>query len=338
MSSALLPRGIENTGTLRGESANQPRDQTAAAAAHRRHTHNCLGPAIVCPAATHRRNQLVEVGGRGRFFAGELSGGDAVAPVAKSDDLAFQVPRGESFRHVLGQRTTVQPHAVQRDGTTIAPVGGRCEEIELSATLAPQGDNFRQAIGGGMVGLVEEQGFARKIVRHSLRLQAVQGGMCTSESIILGAVMTKIGDQPACGIELLAGTSAQDQPFRDFDVRRSDSLARREGDEPIIGMDERMFDLLLRCRDHGMGKALAELHRHQGDDLHRFAGAGWLFDKHRTIGSAHIGDEAGLIRTERLTGCGVQGGFSWQAETQENFTRKITATKGPLCARTPCRG
>jgi hypothetical protein len=41
-----------------------------------------------------------------------------------------------------------------------------------------------------------------------------------------------------------------------------------------------LFNLLLRGRDHGMGEALAELHRHQSDDLHRFAGAGWLFDQH----------------------------------------------------------
>src|SRR5581483_722985 len=96
-------RGVENTGTLRGESVNQSSDQTAGAAAHRRHTHNRLGLAIVYPAITYRRNQFVEVGSRRCFFAGELSGSDAVAAVSKGDDLAFQVPRGESFAHFLGQ-------------------------------------------------------------------------------------------------------------------------------------------------------------------------------------------------------------------------------------------
>jgi hypothetical protein len=71
-----------------------------------------------------------------------------------------------------------------------------------------------------------------------------------------------------------------------------------------------MFDLLLRCRDHGMGEALTELHRHQGDDLHRFAGAGRLLDKHEAIGSAHVGDKTSLIRTKRFADCGVQGDFS----------------------------
>jgi len=91
-----------------------------------------------------------------------------------------------------------------------------------------------------------------------------------------------------------------------------------------------MFDLLLRGRDHGMGEALAEVHRHQSDDLHRFAGAGRLFDQHGIAGSAHVGDEMGLVWTKRFAGCGVQGGFSGQAETQEYFTRNRTTAKGPL--------
>jgi hypothetical protein len=86
-----------------------------------------------------------------------------------------------------------------------------------------------------------------------------------------------------------------------------------------------------------MAEALTELHRHEGDDLHRFAGTGLLFDKHGTIGSAHIGDEAGLIRTKRFAACGVQGGFSGQAETQEHFSRSQLATKGALFPCVRCR-
>ena len=92
-----------------------------------------------------------------------------------------------------------------------------------------------------------------------------------------------------------------------------------------------MFDLLLRRRDHGMGEALAELHRHQSDDLHCFAGAGRPFDEYRIAGSAHIGDESGLVWTKRFAGCGVQGGFSGQAEAQEHFIRSQLTTKGALC-------
>src|SRR5262249_37222041 len=122
---------------------DQPGDQTAAAATHRRYARDRLRPAVVRPAATHGRNQFVEVGSRRGFFAGELTGSDPVASVAKGDDLTFEMPRGESFRHVLGQRTAVQPHAVQRDGTTIAAVGCRREEIELPAALPPKRDDLR---------------------------------------------------------------------------------------------------------------------------------------------------------------------------------------------------
>ena len=72
-------------------------------------------------------------------------------------------------------------------------------------------------------------------------------------------------------------------------------------------MDESVFDLLLGSRDHGMSEALAKLHRHQRDNLHRFTRAGRLFDEDVSLGSAHIGDEASLIGTERFAGYGVQG-------------------------------
>src|SRR5689334_7384429 len=96
-----------------------------------------------------------------------------------------------------------------------------------------------------------------------------------------------------------------------------------------------MFDLLLRSRDHGMGEALAEMHRHQGDNLHRFAGAGRLFDQHGTAGSADIGDETGLVRTKRFAGCGIQGWFSGQAEAQEYLPATRRQPKARWIARVP---
>lgn len=177
---------------------------------------------------------------------------------------------------------------------------------------------------------VEKQSLVRKIVRHSLWPQAVQGSMGTGEGVILGPVVTEVGDQPARGIELLAGAGAQDQPFRHFDVRRGNARTAGEGHELVIGVNERLFDLLLRGGDHGMAEAPTDLHRHQRNNLHRFAGAGRLLDKYGTIASAHISDEAGLIGTKRLASCSVQGCHSRKAETQEYFTLNAGATKGAL--------
>ncbi|MGH7168991.1 MAG: hypothetical protein ACRELG_01770, partial [Gemmataceae bacterium] len=132
------PGGVENTGALQGEAVNQPGDQAAATATHRRNAHDRLRPAVFDPTATHGGNQFVEVGSGRRFFARELTGGDRIPSVPKSDDLAFQVPRSEPLRHVFGQRAAIQPHAVQRDGTAIATIGRRREKIELAAALAPQ--------------------------------------------------------------------------------------------------------------------------------------------------------------------------------------------------------
>lgn len=314
MSSAPVPRGVEYAGAVSGKGVDQSGDKAPAAATHRRHPHDRLGPAVFHPAATHRGDQFVEVGRGRRLFAGELAGRDPVATVAQGDDLAFQVPRGEPLRHVLGQRTAVQPHAVQRDGTAIATVGRRREEIELAAALAPQGDDLRQAIGGGVVRFVEEQGVARKVVRQPFRRQSVEGRVRAGEGVFLGAAVTEVGTQPACGIELLAVAGAEDQPLRNLDVRHRDSLAGGERDEPVIGVDESVFDLLLRCRDHGMREPLAEMHRHQGDDLHRFAGPGGLLDKNVSFGSAHARDQAGLVRTKCFAGHGVQGGSSGPVE------------------------
>ena len=74
--------------------------------------------------------------------------------------------------------------------------------------------------------------------------------------------VTEVSNQTAHRIELLAVASAQDQSFRDFDVRCSDSLTVGKRNKLVIGMDKRMLDLLLWGRDHGMGEALPELHRH----------------------------------------------------------------------------
>lgn len=135
-------RGIEYAGAVRLESMDQPGDQATAAPTHRRHAHDCLGLAVVRPATTYCRYQLIEVGSRRSFFAGELSRGDLIASMAEGDDLAFQVARGESFGHVFGQRTAIQPHAIQGDGTAIAAIRRCREEVKLPAALAPQGDDF----------------------------------------------------------------------------------------------------------------------------------------------------------------------------------------------------
>ena len=92
-----------------------------------------------------------------------------------------------------------------------------------------------------------------------------------------------------------------------------------------------MLDLLLRGRDYGMGEALAELHRHERDNLHRFAGAGGLLDEDVSLGSAHVGDQAGLVGTKCSAGRGVQGCSSGQVEL-EYYTPDPAATEGPWCA------
>lgn len=65
-------------------------------------------------------------------------------------------------------------------------------------------------------------------------------------------------------------------------------------------MDKAVFDLLLRSGNDRMGKAPAQLHGNQGDDLHRLAGAGGLFHQHVARSTTDIREEPGLIRSQGL--------------------------------------
>ena len=100
------------------------------------------------------------------FFAGELGGGDGVARLAEGDDFAFQVPGGKAFCHVLGQGTAEGAHAIELDRPAVAAVGRGREEEQLSAALAPERDDLRQAVGRGVVGLVDEQGPCQRCYRE----------------------------------------------------------------------------------------------------------------------------------------------------------------------------
>ena len=83
-----------------------------------------------------------------------------VALLAEGDDLAFQVPGGESLVHVLGERPAIAAHAVDGHGSAVATVRCGREEVKLSAPLLPQFDDLRKTIGRGVMGFIDEQGFA----------------------------------------------------------------------------------------------------------------------------------------------------------------------------------
>ena len=194
------------------------------------------------PSSSHLRqmacDQPVEVGRRRGVFAGELAGRDRVARVAQGHDLAVEMAGGEPFGHVLGQRPAEQAHPVESDGTAVAAVRRGREEEELAAALAPDRDDLRQAVGRGMVGLVDEQGLAGKVVGQVLGGQPVQGRVGAGKGMVQRPGLAKVMRGSASPSRAGSCRDAQDDLFGHFD--RRDGHARRggPGHPLVIAMDK----------------------------------------------------------------------------------------------------
>src|SRR5262249_18461575 len=89
-----------------------------------------------------------------------------------------------------------------------------------------------------------------------------------------------------------------DQRFGDLNRGNSRAPTIGEGDQLVVPFDEALLDLLLGCGDHRMGKALSEVHGHQGDNLHGLARTRGLPDKDVFGSPADIGHQSHLIWTE----------------------------------------
>jgi hypothetical protein len=66
----------------------------------------------------------------------------------------------------------------------------------LPAALAPERHDLRQAIGRGMVGLVNEKCLAGKILGQVRAREAVQGRVGTSKSVVERSGLAEIVDDP----------------------------------------------------------------------------------------------------------------------------------------------
>src|SRR5437899_4692632 len=77
-----------------------------------------------------------------------------------------------------------------------APVRRGREEEQLPAALAPERHDLRQAIGRGMVGLVNEKGLAGEILGQVLAREAVQGRVGTSKSVVDRSWLAEVVDDP----------------------------------------------------------------------------------------------------------------------------------------------
>src|SRR5207253_10061358 len=88
------------------------------------------------------------------------------------------------FRHVFRQGAAERAHAFEPDRPTVSPVRRGREEEQLPAALAPKRHDLRQAIGRGMVGLVNEKCLAGEVLGQVLAREAVQGRVSTSKSVI----------------------------------------------------------------------------------------------------------------------------------------------------------
>ena len=144
-------------------------------------------------------------------------------------------------------------------GRPIAAIGGRGEEEELAAALAPERDDLRQAVGGGVVGFVDEQGLAGEIVGQVFGSKAIQGSMRTRPGVVLRPRLAKVLDNALDRAEISTFAHRADQGFVDRLVRHlyrrdSDAVALGKGDDGVIAFDKALLDLLLRRGNDRMGK------------------------------------------------------------------------------------
>ena len=101
-----------------------------------------------------------------------------------------------------------------------------------------------------------------------------------------------------------------------------------KGDRLVIPLDEALLDLLLRGRDHRMGEPPAQVHGHQGDDLHGLARAGGLFDQDVFGGPADIGHQSHLVRPQFLGGWFHAGQSPWWQLLAVNICTNYVANHG----------
>jgi hypothetical protein len=181
--------------------------------------------------------------------------------------------------HVFRQRAAKDFHALKPDGPAVAAIRSGREEKQLAAALAPKRDQFRESVGGSMVGFVDEQGFAGKIARQVVGRQPVERGMSTGKSVVERARLAEVMNHPFHRAEP-AFPCAVNQSLGHLNPRDSHALASGKGDFPIIPFDETLLDLLLRRRDQRMAEAATQVHGHQRDDLHRLPRARRLLDEH----------------------------------------------------------
>src|SRR5262249_47905569 len=154
------------------------------------------------------------------------------------------VPGGKPFRHVFRQGAAERAHAVEPDRTPIAAVRSRREEEQLATALLPQRDQRRQAVGRGVVRLVEEQGLTGEIRRHSVGLQLVEGRVRAGQRVVERRGLTQIGGDLLDSAQPAYPGSA-DQLVRDLEGRLRYAPAIRKGDDRVVAFDEPLLDLLL---------------------------------------------------------------------------------------------
>jgi hypothetical protein len=129
----------------------------------------------------------------------------------------------------------------------------------------------------------------------------IQGGVGTCEGIIERAGLTEVLDDALHGANL-AIARTQDRLFRHPNGWDDDAGARGEGDDVVIALDEALLNQFLRRGDYRMGKALAQVHRHECDNLHGLAGAGRLFDEPVGGSTANVEDKFFLIVAQGFGG------------------------------------
>jgi hypothetical protein len=200
----------------------------------------------------------------------------------------------KTLGHVLGQGAAVGAHAVELHRTAVAAVRGRREEEESAAALAPERDDLREAVGGGVVGFVDKHRLALEVGREIVGGEAVQGGVGAGEPVVERAGLAEVLDNALHRADLAVARS-EDRVFRHLNGRDGDAATLGEGDDFVIAFDEALLDLLLGRGNDRVGKALSQVHGHQRDDLYCFARAGGLFNEDVAGGTANIVHQFFLI-------------------------------------------